>query len=140
MTSPAPLALGPQTFIEKDRILAQLPEVLANAKASAAGSARWASAVEKAGEALEHGHWAFTVDGVLFIRSRTLGSLMYQVTHGACPCEAARHGKPCAHRAARQLCIRALGIELEQEERAKRRNARSGKTQAELEAEVADLY
>lgn len=79
--------------------------VVTTAKAKAAQHPAWLRAIDKAAAELLHPftYWAFA-DGVLTMQSPTSGKL-YRIDD-AHTCEAAAVGRPCKHRAARQLMVR----------------------------------
>ena len=66
----------------------------------------WLNAVNRAALNLEACRWAF--DGeTLLIASATTQGTRYTVTPEGCQCKAHQDGRPCWHRAARRLLIKA---------------------------------
>lgn len=76
------------------------------ARVEAAQHAAWMNAINRAALNLEACPWQF--DGeVLIIASATAGGTRYTVDAQGCGCRAHAAGRPCWHRAARRLLIKA---------------------------------
>ncbi len=90
----------------------------------------WLNAVNRAALNLEACRWAF--DGeTLVIASATTQGTRYTVTPEGCQCKAHQDGRPCWHRAARRLLIKAA-------EMAQR--PAPAKSMAEVQAAVDELF
>ena len=95
-----------------------LNQVIAEAKAKAAGNSRWTNAIAKAVEGLT-GAWVVTelADGLMV----TTESGETYHANGVCQCKAWKLSQPCKHRAAAQLVKRyneALTLAAPADERA----------------------
>jgi len=103
------------------------------ARVECSESHRWLNAVNRAAVELFCSHWSF--DGeVLSIESATTPGTRYLVdTHG-CTCSAGAHGKPCKHRAAWRLLIKAAEIHARQP-----KPRRTPEDHARIMAEAAEL-
>jgi hypothetical protein len=69
---------------------------------------RWLNAVNRAALNLEACQWQF--DGIVFIVKSTTEDIHYNVTPDGCECKAFLSGKPCWHRAARRLLLKAAEL------------------------------
>ncbi len=88
---------------------------LAAARTEAAEHRLWITAINRAALNLEACRWAF--DGeTLVIASATTQGTRYTVDASGCTCKAGQAGRPCWHRAARRLLLKAS--ELAQPKRA----------------------
>ena len=84
-------------------------QALAQARRDCASSVRWLNAVNRAALELEVGGWQF--DGeTLRMPSATNPSARCTVNEHGCSCKAGQAGKPCKHRAAWRLLIKAAEI------------------------------
>jgi len=84
-------------------------EALALARAECAHDRAWLNAINRAALNLEACPWQF--DGaVLIIMSATEPDRRYTVQKGSCDCKAFEAGRPCWHRAARRLLIKAAEL------------------------------
>ena len=84
-------------------------QAIAQARKDCAHSIRWLNAVNRAALELEVGGWAF--DGAtLRMPSATNPTTRYTVDAHGCTCPAGHAGKPCKHRAAWRLLIKAAEI------------------------------
>ena len=100
------------------------------ARIEAAEHQSWITAINKAAVELEVSSWAF--DGeVLRIASRS-GNGRYTVTVAGCECKAGQAGRPCWHRAACRLLVKAAEVVPPAPKRML--------TDAELEQIVNELY
>lgn len=79
------------------------------ARIQAAEHRAWINAINKAAINLEVCRWAFDGDN-LRIQSATTSNTYYTVTVHECPCKAGQAGRPCWHRAAVRLLIKAAEI------------------------------
>lgn len=79
---------------------------LRQARIEAAEHRAWFNAINKAALNLGACKWAFDGD-TLQIESATSSGKYYIVRSSGCPCKAGEAGKPCWHRAARRLLIKA---------------------------------
>lgn len=70
----------------------------------------WLNAVNKAAVELDASPWLFN-GTTLKIHSRTQADMWYTVRHGRCTCKAASAGRPCWHKAAYGLIVRALELQ-----------------------------
>ncbi len=103
---------------------------LAAARAECAQYTAWLNAVNRAALNLEACPWQF--DGeTLVIASATTQGTRYTVTPDGCQCKAHRDGRPCWHRAARRLLVKAAELA---------HRPAPAKTMAELQAEVDALF
>src|SRR5687768_2432957 len=76
------------------------------ARTEAAEHRAWINALNRAALNLEACRWQF--DGeVLVMHSATDPKVSYIVTATGCPCKAGAAGRPCWHRAARRLLLKA---------------------------------
>lgn len=81
-------------------------QALQAARTEAAEHQAWMNAINRAALNLEACPWQF--DGeVLVIQSATTGGTRYTVDASGCGCRAHAAGRPCWHRAARRLLIKA---------------------------------
>ncbi len=81
-------------------------QAIAQARRDCANSIRWLNAVNKAALELEVGGWQF--DGAtLRMPSAINPSVRYTVNEHGCTCTAGAHHKPCKHKAAWRLLIKA---------------------------------
>jgi hypothetical protein len=88
---------------------ANLTEAATIARAKVAGNRPWLNAIDSALSMLSTGLWRW--DGeTLVIASRSNPGHGHTVTHTTCTCTANANGRPCWHRAARQLLVRAMEI------------------------------
>jgi hypothetical protein len=84
-------------------------KAIAQARIECATSRRWLNAVNRAAVELLVSHWQF--DGeTLRIESATTPGTRYTVDEKGCNCSAAKADKPCKHRAAWRLLIKAAEI------------------------------
>lgn len=84
-------------------------QALQAARIEAAEHAAWITAINRAALNLEACRWQF--DGeVLIIQSATAGATRYTVDAQGCGCKAHQAGRPCWHRAARRLLIKAAEL------------------------------
>ncbi len=82
---------------------------LAQARRECSQDKSWLNAINRAALNLEACPWQF--DGaVLIITSATEPDRRYTVQNGACDCKAFEAGRPCWHRAARRLLIKAAEL------------------------------
>ena len=105
---------------------------LAAARAECAQYTAWLNAVNRAALNLEACPWQF--DGeTLVIASATTQGTRYMVTPEGCQCKAKAHrdGRPCWHRAARRLLVKAAEMSL---------HPAPTKSMAELQAAVDELF
>jgi hypothetical protein len=130
-----------------DYSLAQLTEVY-NQAAQKQMEPRWRSALDRAFgilKGIDSVKVAFAGDGSIaeaVIPSQS-GNGSYTV-NGTCSCEAAAHGKPCAHAAAKRLVVRMYEAQQASEPQmtASEYEARKAKLEAKLahfQRELADL-
>ncbi len=103
---------------------------LAAARAECAPYTAWLNAVNRAALNLEACPWQFD-DEILVIASATTQGTRYTVTPEGCQCKAHRDGRPCWHRAARRLLVKAAELA---------HLPTPAKTMAELQAEVDALF
>ena len=90
----------------------------------------WLNAVNRAALNLEACRWAF--DGeTLVIASATTQGTRYTVTPNGCGCKAHEGGRPCWHRAARRLLVKAAELAADEQ---------PTKSMAELQAAVDELF
>ena len=102
---------------------------LRQARIEAAEHRAWFNAINRAALNLEACRWAF--DGeTLVIASATTQGTRYTVTPEGCQCKAQRDGRPCWHRAARRLLVKA----------AEMARLPVHKSFTELQAEVDELF
>ncbi|HSH83389.1 MAG TPA: hypothetical protein VLA19_33060 [Herpetosiphonaceae bacterium] len=80
------------------------------ARAACAQHPRWLAAVNRAALNLEACRWQFDGD-VLVVHSATTPGTRYTVTADTCTCKAAAAGRPCWHRAAHRLLVKASGAD-----------------------------
>jgi hypothetical protein len=83
-------------------------EVIATAKAKAAGEPSWLRAIDKAVAEIESNPFIEFQDNHLLILSAKSGEI-YEA-NGTCGCQAFRRGLPCYHRAAARLITRYLEL------------------------------
>lgn len=76
-------------------------QVVAEAKAKAAGNARWINAIDKAADGILSGAWILTELADAIAVTTESGKTYF--ANGHCQCEAYRVGTPCKHRAAARL-------------------------------------
>ena len=100
---------------------------LAAARAECAQYTAWLNAVNRAALNLEACPWQF--DGETLRIGSASSSTRYTVTADGCECKAYEAGRPCWHRAARRLLLKAA--EMAQQ---------PCKSSAELQAEVDALF
>ena len=86
-----------------------IARALQAARAEAAEHQAWLNAINKAALYLAGDQWAFDGD-ILVIHSATTKGARYTVTADGCPCKAGQAGRPCWHRAARRLLIKAAEL------------------------------
>ena len=79
---------------------------LAQARIACANQPRWLNAVNRAALNLEACRWQFDGD-VLRIESASVPGTRHTVDAHGCDCKAAQAGRPCWHRAARRLLVKA---------------------------------
>ena len=79
------------------------------ARREAAQHQAWMNAINKAALYLAGDQWAFDGD-ILIIHSATTSGARYTVTADGCCCKAGQAGRPCWHRAARRLLIKAAEL------------------------------
>ena len=107
---------------------------IALARVECADSRRWLNAVNRAAVELLVSHWQF--DGeTLRIESATVPGTRYTVDEHGCNCSAAKADKPCKHRAAWRLLLKAAEIHTQ----AQPRPRRSPEERARILAEAAEL-
>ncbi len=85
-----------------------LATVITTAKASAADSPRWLSAIDRAARELESNPWIEIQSNHLLIGSSS--GATYEV-NGTCQCAAYRCGQPCYHRAMSRIYQRYIEAE-----------------------------
>lgn len=108
---------------------------LAEARQKVANDRAWFNALNKAATELEASPWAF--DGrTLVINSRTTLGTRYHVAAGSCECKAAAQGRPCWHRAAYRLLVKASELA----SKPAPRPVRTPEQIARIEAEAAALF
>ncbi len=100
------------------------------AKVEAAEHQQWITAINKASINLEVCSWCF--DGEVLRISSATGHSRYTVTPEGCECPAGTHGKPCWHRAAWRLLVKASEVV--------QVPVRPTMTDEEMAAIVAELY
>ncbi len=100
------------------------------ARAKCVASQRWLNAVNRAALNLEACRWVFDGD-TLVIASATTQGTRYTVTPDGCGCKAHQDGRPCWHRAARRLLVKAAELAAA---------GQPAKSMAELQAAVDDLF
>ncbi len=83
-------------------------QALAQARAECAGDTRWLNAVNRAALNLEACPWQF--DGETLVIQSATSDKRYTVTAEGCACKAFLDGRPCWHRAARRLLIKAAEL------------------------------
>ena len=81
---------------------------LAQARAECVGQVAWMNAINRAALNLESCRWQF--DGETLVIASASTDRRYTVTPGGCGCKAFLDGKPCWHRAARRLLIKAAEL------------------------------
>ena len=81
---------------------------LAAARLEAAKHQAWINAINRAALNLEACPWQFDGD-ILVIKSAT-STARYTVDAQGCPCHAGKAGKPCWHRAAHRLLVKAAEL------------------------------
>ncbi len=102
---------------------------LAAARAECAQYTAWLNAVNRAALNLEACPWQF--DGETLRIGSASSSTRYTVTAEGCECKADRDGRPCWHRAARRLLVKAAELA---------HRPAPAKTMAELQADVDALF
>ena len=102
---------------------------LAAARAECAQYAAWLNAVNRAALNLEACPWQF--DGEKLRIGSASSSIRYTVTADGCECKAYEAGRPCWHRVARRLLVKAAELA---------HRPAPAKTTAELQAEVDALF
>jgi hypothetical protein len=101
------------------------------ARIEAAEHKAWINAINRAALNLEACPWAF--DGeVLRIASATTRGARYSVSPEGCECKAAQDGRPCWHRAAWRLLVKAVEMV--------KPAPRPALSDAEMQAIVDELY
>ena len=109
---------------------AAVGHALREARIACAHSIRWTNALNRAALDLEACRWAF--DGeTLVIASATTQGTRYTVSPDGCGCKAHQDGRPCWHRAARRLLVKAAELAAA---------GQPAKSMAELQAAVDDLF
>ena len=104
---------------------------IAQARRHCADSRRWLNAVNRAAVELLVSHFQF--DGeTLRIDSSSTPGLRYTVEATGCDCSAGKADKPCKHRAARRLLIKAAEIA--------QKAAQPRKRWEQVQAEAAELF
>ena len=83
-------------------------KALAQARTECATDKRWLNAVNRAALNLEACQWQF--DGHTLVIKSASEDLHYTVTPDGCECKAFLAGRPCWHRAARRLLLKAAEI------------------------------
>ncbi len=105
-------------------------EAIKQARIEAAEHQQWITAINKAALNLEAAPWAF--DGEVLRIASASSSARYTVTPEGCECRAGQNGKPCWHRAAWRLLVKASEVV--------QVPVRPQMTEAELQAIVEELY
>ena len=82
---------------------------LQQARRECASHMAWLNALNRAALNLEVGFWQFDGD-VLIVSSATAQGTRYTVDAGGCSCKAGQAGRPCWHRAARRLLLKAAEV------------------------------
>ena len=100
------------------------------AKVEAAEHQQWITAISKASINLEVCNWAF--DGEVLRISSATGNSRYTVNPEGCECPAGTRGKPCWHRGAHRLLVKASEVV--------QVPVRPQMTEEELAAIVQELY
>lgn len=83
-------------------------KAIALAREECAADKRWLNAINRAALNLEACQWQF--DGIVFIVKSATEDIHYNVTPDGCECKAFLSGKPCWHRAARRLLLKAAEL------------------------------
>ncbi len=110
-------------------------QAIAQSRRDCASSVRWLNAVNRAALELEVGGWQF--DGeTLRMPSATNPSARYTVDAHGCTCKAGQAGRPCKHRAAWRLLIKAAELAAQAQSRARKYTAED---YARIQAEAAEL-
>ncbi len=110
-------------------------KAIAQARIECADSRRWLNAVNRAAVELLVSHWSF--DGeTLFIASATSLGTRYTVDEHGCNCSAAKADKPCKHRAAWRLLLKAAELHAQAQQPKPHRTAED---HARILAEAAEL-
>ncbi len=86
---------------------------LAQARAECVGQVAWMNAINRAALNLESCWWQFDGDTLVVASASSEGR--YTVTEKGCECKAFAGGKPCWHRAARRLLVKAAELASERE-------------------------
>ena len=81
---------------------------LAQARAECVGHVAWMNAINRAALNLESCRWQF--DGDTLVIASASSERRYTVTAEGCECKAYLEGKPCWHRAARLLLVKAAEL------------------------------
>ncbi len=81
---------------------------LAQAREDCASDRSWLNAVNRAALNLEACQWQF--DGVTLVVKSATDNLHYSVNADGCECKAFQAGRPCWHRAARRLLLKAAEL------------------------------
>jgi hypothetical protein len=84
-------------------------DALLQARIQAAHHQAWLNALNKAALYLAAEQWQFDGD-TLIIDSATTNGVRYAVTSHCCPCKAHAAGRPCWHRAACRLLVKAAEV------------------------------
>ena len=124
--------LGRGQVLMPQRVLhvGQAPRLIAHqARIEAAEHQAWINAINRAALNLEAAPWAFDGEALRIASASTTGA-RYTVTPAGCECKAAEAGRPCWHRAAWRLLVKAVELV----------PPRAELTEAELEAIVEQLY
>ncbi len=110
-------------------------QAIAQARKDCAHSIRWLNAVNRAALELEVGGWQF--DGATLRMPRaTNPATRYTVDAHGCTCKAGQAGRPCKHRAAWRLLIKAAELAAKAQPRARTYTAED---YARIQAEAAAL-
>ena len=88
---------------------AAVGQALRDARIACAHSMRWLNAVNRAALDLEACRWAFDGDE-LRMESASGSGEWYTVDAHGCTCKAGQAGKPCKHRAAHRLLVKAAEL------------------------------
>ena len=83
-------------------------QALAEARAQCVGQRAWLNAINRAALNLEACPWQF--DGDTLVIASATSDTRYTVTKAGCECKAFWDGRPCWHRAARRLLLKAAEL------------------------------
>jgi hypothetical protein len=86
---------------------AKFERVVKEAKARAAGDARWINAIDKAADGILSGAWIITELSHSYAITTESGKTYF--VNGSCQCRAFELGQPCKHKAAARLLDLAAG-------------------------------